>query len=76
LWNSDCLAGLWGVALFLLRGVGGFLDEFCHPLKFLLKTGDKVGRPVFKQDDEAESEKHKQRKPEQIPDEAHAATVA
>ena len=64
-----------GLGFFLLRGLGGFLDEFRHTLKFLLKAGDEVGRPVLKEDDKAESEKHKQQEPEQTTDEAHAATL-
>ena len=68
-------AGLRRVALFLLRGVGGFLHEFRHALKFLLKAGGEVGRPVLKKDDKAECEKHKQHEPEQIPDDSHAPTL-
>jgi len=75
LWNSDGPACLRRTVLFLLRRLGGFLNEFRYSLKFLLKTGDEVGRPVLKKDDKAESEKHKQHEPEQTADETHAATL-
>jgi hypothetical protein len=37
-----------------------------------LETGHEVSRPILKKNDEAESEKHKEQKPEKIPDETHA----
>ncbi len=68
-------AGLRGVALFLLGGVGRFLDEGRDPVQLLLETGNEVRRPVLKQDDKTEGEKHKQENPEQSSNEAHARTL-
>ena len=39
------------------------------------KPGDEIARPVFKEHDEAESEKHEKQKPKQTPDETHARTL-
>jgi hypothetical protein len=68
-------AGLGLVGIFLLGGVRRFLDEGRDPVQFLFETGNEVARPIFKQDDKAESEKHKQKNPEQSANEAHARTL-
>src|SRR5437762_13688923 len=68
-------AGLRLIALFLLRGVRGFLHEGRNAVQFLFEAGNEVGRSIFKQDDEAEGEKHKQQNPEQSPNETHARTL-
>ena len=43
---------------------------------FLVETArNEVRRPIFKQDDKTEGEKHKQENPEQSSNEAHARTL-
>jgi len=55
--------------------VRGFLDELRHPGELLLKPRNEVGGPILKENDEAESEKHKQHNPEQTSNETHAPTL-
>ena len=55
--------------------MGRVLNEGRDPVQLLLETGNKAGRPVFKQDDEAEGKKYKQENPEQSSNEAHARTL-
>ena len=55
--------------------MGRVLNEGRDPVQLLLETGNKPGRPVFKQGDEAEGEKDKQENPEQSSNEAHARTL-
>ena len=65
-----------GVGVFLLlAGMGRVLNEGRDPVQLLLETGNKPGRPVFKQDDEAEGKKYKQENPEQSSNETHARTL-
>jgi len=62
------------LGLFLAR-----LDRVLHvvrdPVKFFFKAGHEFARPILKENDKAESEKHKEQKPEQTPDETHARTL-
>jgi len=55
--------------------VGGFLHEGRDPIQFLFETGHEVARAIFKEDHEAEGEKHKQQRPKQSADETHARTL-
>ena len=65
----------FGRVRFLFRRVGGFLHEGRDPIQFLFETGHEVARAIFKEDHEAEGEKHKQQRPEQSADETHARTL-
>jgi hypothetical protein len=51
------------------------LDEFFHPLQFLLKTGNEIGGAVLEEDDKTDSENDEKDEPEQSPNEAHARTL-
>jgi hypothetical protein len=62
------------VRLFLPR-LDRVLDVIRDPVEFFFKAGHEFARPVFKENDKAESEKHKKQKPEQTPDETHARTL-
>jgi hypothetical protein len=62
------------VSLFLPR-LDRVLDVIRDPVEFFFKAGHEFARPVLKENDKAESEKHKEQKPEQTPDETHARTL-
>lgn len=51
------------------------LNEGRDPAQFFFEAGNEAARPVFKQNDEAEGEKHEQENPEQSSNEGHARTL-
>ena len=51
--------------------MGGFLDEFRHPVQFLFETGHEIGRPILEEHHEAEGEEDEEDEPKQSSNETH-----